>query len=77
MDDRRTVLVHDDADLERPSGRIEADEHRHLVVVRGEGPDRMSECMQHVFVWNAVPAGAGLDLHSWTVQTRRDIVNTC
>ena len=67
MDDRLTMFVGHDTDLEGLSVLPRSDEHRELGVVGCESSPVMSIRVQHVFVSDTVLAGACLDVHRWWI----------
>jgi len=77
MDHRCSILVGDDADLQRLRARRRTDEHRDRVVVGLEGLPVMSKGVEHVVVGDTVLAGARLDVHLGSVTTISTTVNTC
>lgn len=77
MDHRDTVVIDDHSDFQRIASPRGPDEHRHVRIVCFEGSPVVSNCVQHVVIVDAVPAGCRLDVHPASVRTNLQIVNMC
>ena len=75
MNERDTVGVIDNANLERLSVRRRSDEHRDVGIVSLEGSPVVSECVEHVVIGDTVLAGARLDVHPVMLGTEPTNVN--
>ena len=75
MDDRDTIGVIDDADLQRLAVRGRSDEHRDVGIVGLEASPVVSQCMEHVVIGDTVLAGACLDVHPVRLRSRIGVVN--
>ncbi len=75
MDDRDTIGVIDDADLQRLAVGGRSDEHRDVGIVGLETSPVVSECMEHVVVGDTVLAGARFDVHYVRLRIGSAIVN--
>ena len=64
MNDRLTVVINDDADLELLTVSCWAHEHRGGRIVGGEHDHVVALGVEHVVVADAVLARAGLDVHA-------------
>gem|GEM_PF-5357888 len=64
MDHGNSFVIVDHSDLQGLAGSGWADEHGDSGIVGVEGPPVMSECVQHVLVWDVVAARAWLDVHT-------------
>src|SRR4051812_27346123 len=73
-----SLLIVDDADLERFRTAGWSDVHRDVRVIGLERLPVVAECVEHVVVADTVLAGARLDVdHFGTVPTTLRFVNTC
>jgi hypothetical protein len=77
MDDRNTIGVVDNADLQRLTVRGRSDEHRDVGIIGVESSPVVSQRMEHVVIGDTVLAGARLDVHSVRLRIRLRIVNIC
>ena len=77
MDDRDTIGVIDDADLQRLAVRGRSDEHRDVGIVGLEASPVVSQRMEHVVVGDTVLAGARLDVRLVRLRIGLRIVNMC
>ena len=77
VNDRNTVSVIDDADLQGFSVRRRSNEHRHVRIIGFEASPVVSECMEHVVIGDTVLAGARLDVHPFRLRIETTIVNMC
>jgi hypothetical protein len=77
MDDRDTIGVVDNADLQRLTARGRSDEHRDVGIIGVESSPVVSQCMEHVVIGDTVLAGARLDVHSVRLRIGLRIVNIC
>ena len=75
VNDRNTVSVIDDADLQGFSVRRRSNEHRHVRIISFEASPVVSECMEHVVVGDTVLAGARLDVHMARIRSTMAVVN--
>lgn len=73
MDDCRAIVVSGNADLQRRAAPRRSDEHDDVRIVGVEGSPMVSVRVMHVVVWDAVLAGACLDLHPLTLVADRPI----
>lgn len=74
----RSLLIVDDADLERLCVPGWSDVYRDVRIVGLERLPVVAECMEHVVVADTVLAGARLDVDRFgTVPTSHRIVNIC
>jgi hypothetical protein len=77
MDNRDTIVIDDDADLERITTLRWADEHGDVRVVGFKSPPVISKGVDHVVICHAVFAGRWLDVHDRMLPTAGDSVNKC
>ena len=77
MDDRNTVGVVDDTNLQRLSVRGRSDEHGDVGIVGFEASPVVSQRVEHVVIGDTVLAGARLDVHPVRLRTGLVIVNIC
>ena len=75
MDDRDTVGIIDNTNLQRLTVRGRSDEHRDVGIIGLEASPVVSKCMEHVVFGDTVLAGARLDVHSIRLRIGRRIVN--
>ena len=77
MDDRDTVGIIDDTNLQRLSVRGRSDEHGDVGIVSLEASPVVSQRMEHVVVGDTVLAGARLDVHCVRLRSGHAVVNIC
>jgi hypothetical protein len=77
MDDRNTVGIIDNTNLERLTVRGWSNEHRDVGVIGLEASPVVSQCVEHVVIGDIVLAGARIDVHSVRLRIRSPIVNIC
>jgi len=77
MDDRDTIVIDDDADLERITVMGWTDEQGDVSVVGFKSPPMIPKGVEHVFICHAVFAGRWLDVHDRTLSTSGFGVNKC
>ena len=77
MDDRNTIGVIDNTDLQRLTLRGRSDEHRDVGIIGFEASPVVSQRMEHVVIGDTVLAGARLDVHPVRLRTGLVIVNIC
>lgn len=77
MDDRHTVLVDDNAHLQRDASRGRTDEHRHVGIVRLERSPVVLEGVSHVVIWDTVLTSMRIDVHDVSVRGDGTNVNRC
>jgi hypothetical protein len=75
VNDRNTIGIIDDADLQRCSVRRRSNEHRHVRIIGLEPSPVVSECMEHVVIGDTVLAGARLDVHLFRLRIQMACVN--
>lgn len=77
MDDRNTVDVIDDADLQGLAARGRSDEHGDVGIIGFEASPVVSQCMEHVVIGDTALAGARLDVHRVRLRIGLRIINIC
>ena len=77
MDDRNTVGVIDNTDLQRLTVRGRSDEHGDVGIIGFEASPVVSQCMEHVVIGDTALAGARLDVHPVRLRIGLPIVNIC
>lgn len=75
MDDRDTLGVVDDTNLQWPTGCGWSDEHRDVGIIGFEASPVVSECVEHVVIGDTVLAGARLDVHFVRLRVGSPLVN--
>jgi hypothetical protein len=68
MDDRNTIGVIDDTNLQGLAVRGRSDEHGDVGIVGLEASPVVSQCMEHVVIGDTVLAGARLDVHPFRLR---------
>jgi hypothetical protein len=77
MDDRNTIGVIDNTDLQRLTLRGRSDEHRDVGIIGFEASPVVSQSMEHVVIGDIVLAGARLDVHPSRLPIGPPVVNIC
>lgn len=77
MDDRDTIGVVDDTDLQWLAVGGRSDEHRDVGIVGLEASPVVSECVKHVVVGDTVLSCARLDVHYGRLRIEPPSVNIC
>ena len=77
MDDRNTVGIIDNTNLERLTVRGWSNEHRDVGIIGLEASPVVSQCVEQVVIGDTVLAGARLDVHSVRLRTKQATVNIC
>jgi len=77
MDDRHTIDVIDNANLQRLAVRRWSDEHRDVGIIGLEASPVVSECVEHVVIGDTVLACARLDVHRVMLRIEPAGVNMC
>ena len=77
MNDRDTVVIDHDTDLERVTARGRTDEQRHVRIIRLIRLPMVPKGMDHFLVRHAVLACRRFDVREPTLPTRTPVVNRC
>lgn len=77
MDDRNTIGVIDNTDLQRLTLRGRSDEHRDVGIIGFEASPVVSQSMEHVVIGDTVLAGARFDVPAVRLRIGLRIVNIC